>query len=337
MPNPYANLTKLIQAVSLLAAPGGTTVKTLMSRLGISRRSAFRMLEALTDLGIPLVDERRDLSPEKIYRLLDNYAKKLPNLSLPSFDLNDQERFYLDAILEGRSLQASSSAALLSSLRAKLHALLPELDADPIPTDPPGPSPSSPEDLLATIRTAVRTSQAISVVYRSPVDAIARSYVIHPIKLLEHRGGLYLLAKPEAQAAVRLLDIDLFENAILAAHTPEHPVDIDYAAAMASHFDLEADEPVDATIRFAPAAAARSSLATSGNSTQPSSTPMAPASSRSAPATSVSSYVGSSPSAQTPRSSPLPSSALDSQELARPSPSTNPTAPLAPDPSVPTS
>ncbi len=30
MPNPYANLTKLIQAVSLLAAPGGTTVKTLM-------------------------------------------------------------------------------------------------------------------------------------------------------------------------------------------------------------------------------------------------------------------------------------------------------------------
>ncbi len=257
MPNPYANLTKLIQAVSLLAAPGGTTVKTLMSRLGISRRSAFRMLEALTDLGIPLVDERRDLSTEKIYRLLDNYAKKLPNLSLPSFDLNDQERFYLDAILEGRSLQASSSAALLSSLRAKLHALLPELDADPIPTDPPGPSPSSPEDLLATIRTAVRTSQAISVVYRSPVDAIARSYVIHPIKLLEHRGGLYLLAKPEAQAAVRLLDIDLFENAILAAHTPEHPVDIDYAAAMASHFDLEADEPVDATIRFAPAAAAK--------------------------------------------------------------------------------
>ncbi len=215
------------------------------------------MLEALTDLGIPLVDERRDLSTEKIYRLLDNYAKKLPNLSLPSFDLNDQERFYLDAILEGRSLQASSSAALLSSLRAKLHALLPELDADPIPTDPPGPSPSSPEDLLATIRTAVRTSQAISVVYRSPVDAIARSYVIHPIKLLEHRGGLYLLAKPEAQAAVRLLDIDLFENAILAAHTPEHPVDIDYAAAMASHFDLEADEPVDATIRFAPAAAAK--------------------------------------------------------------------------------
>lgn len=257
MPNPYANLTKLISAVSLLAAPGGTTVKTLMSRLGISRRSAFRMLEALGDLGFPIIDERRDLSAEKVYRLLDNYAKKLPNLSLPSFDLNDQERFYLDAILEGRSLHSHSTGALLSSLRAKLHALLPELDADPISADSPGPSPSSSEDLLATIRTAIKTSQALSVVYRSPVDAIARSYIICPVKLLEHRGGLYVLAKPEAQSDVRLLDIDLFEHATLAAHTPEHPVDIDYAAAMASHFDLEADDPVDATIRFAPATATK--------------------------------------------------------------------------------
>lgn len=257
MPNPYANLTKLIQAVSLLAAPGGTTVKTLMANLSLSKRSVFRLLEAIGDLGLPIVDERRDLSSEKVYRLLDNYAKKLPNLALPSFDLNAQERFYLDAVLEGRSLQDHSTGALLSSLRAKLHALLPELDADSIPTDPPGPSPSSPEDLLATIRTAIKMSQALSVVYRSPVDAIARSYVIHPVKVIEHRGGLYLLAKPEAQAAVRLLDIDLFEDANLAAHTPEHPVDIDYAAAMASLFDLESDDPVDATIRFSPTAAAK--------------------------------------------------------------------------------
>jgi len=255
MPNPFSNLVKLVSAVSLLAAPGGTTVKTLMAKLGLSKRSVFRLLEALGDLGFPIVDERRDLSAEKVYRLLDNYAKKLPNLSLPSFDLNDQERFYLDAILEGRSFQDHSTGALLSSLRSKLHALLPELDADPIPSDPPGPS--SPEDLLAAIRTAIKTSQALSVVYRSPVDTIARSYVLYPVKLIEHRGGLYLLAKPEAQAAVRLLDIDFFEHTILAAHTPEHPVDIDYAASMASFFDLASDDPVDATIRFAPAAAAK--------------------------------------------------------------------------------
>jgi predicted DNA-binding transcriptional regulator YafY len=172
MPNPYANLTKLIQAVSLLAAPSGTTVKMLMSRLGISRRSAFRMLEALSDLGLPLVDERRDLSTEKTYRILEGYAQHLPTFSVPSLDLNPQERYFLEAILEGRSLQASSSAALLSSLRSKLHALLPELD--PIPSLDTDSNPTA--TLLATFRTAIETGQACSVVYRSPVDGIARSH-----------------------------------------------------------------------------------------------------------------------------------------------------------------
>ncbi|HOY89713.1 MAG TPA: WYL domain-containing transcriptional regulator [Bacillota bacterium] len=242
MPNPYANLSKLIQAVSLLAAPGGATIRTIMSRLGISRRSAFRMLEALTDLGVPLVDERRDLSTEKVYRLLADYAHQLPNLALPSFDLNSQERTFLDAILEGRSLQASSSAALLSSLRAKLDVLLPDLDPDP-DTNPTA-------SLLETFRTAIRTSQACSVVYRSPVDSIARSYTLYPVKLLEHRGGLYLYAKPEGQTQCRLLDLDLFESATLAATSSEHPVDIDYAASLAATFDLEADAPIQAVIRF---------------------------------------------------------------------------------------
>lgn len=257
MPNPYSNLVKLVSAVSLLAAPGGTTVKMLMATLGLSKRSVFRLLEALGDLGLPIVDERRDLSSEKVYRLLETYATKLPNLTLPAFDLNAQERFYLDSLLDGRSLQSHSTGALLSSLRGKLHALLPELDDDPIRSDPPSPRASAPENLLATLRTAIKTCQAVSVVYRSPVDGVARSYLIHPVKLIEHRGGLYLLAKPESQASVRLLDLDLFEHATLAARTTEHPVDIDYAAAMASLFDLESDDPVDATIRFSPSVAAK--------------------------------------------------------------------------------
>lgn len=249
--SPYANLTKLIQAVSLLAAPGGTTIKVLMSRLGISRRSAFRMLEALTDLGLPLVDERRDLSTEKIYRLLEDYTQRLPNMTLPSLDLTPQERYFLEAILEGRSLQASSSAALLSSLRSKLQALLPELDPNP-PLD----TDSNPTaTLLATFRTAIKTGQACSVVYRSPIDSIARSYTLSPVKLIEHRGGLYLYAKPEGQTHCRLLDLDLFESATLAITSSEHLVDIDYAASLAATFDLEADAPVQATLRFSSAVA----------------------------------------------------------------------------------
>ncbi len=257
MANPFSNLVKLVSAVSLLAAPGGTTVKTLMARLGLSKRSVFRLLEALGDLGFPITDERRDLSSEKVYRLLESYTQKLPNLAIPDFDLNAQERFYLDGLLEGRTLQSQSTGTLLASLRSKLHAILPDLDGDmnQPALEGVGVKDCPPHDLLATIRIAIKTSQACSVVYRSPVDGTARSYVIYPVKLIEHRGGLYLLAKPEALATVRLLDLDLFEDATLAAQTSENPVDIDYAAAMGAIFDLESDDPVDATIRFSTVAA----------------------------------------------------------------------------------
>jgi len=246
MPNPYANLTKLILAVSLLAAPSGTTIKNIMSRLGISRRSAFRMLEALTELGFPITDERIALSTEKTYRLLDDYTHRLPNLALPSLDLTPQERYFLDAILEGRSLRDSSSSALLSSLRSKLNVLLPGLATDPAPE----PDTNLTSSLLDTFRTAIKAGQACSVVYRSPVDGIARSYTLYPVKLLEHRGGLYLYAKPEGQTHCRLLDVDLFESATLAGTSSEPLVDIDYAAPLGSTFDLEADAPIQATIRF---------------------------------------------------------------------------------------
>ena len=43
MSSPYANLCKLISTVSLLASPGGTTIKVIMSRLCISRRSPLTL------------------------------------------------------------------------------------------------------------------------------------------------------------------------------------------------------------------------------------------------------------------------------------------------------
>jgi len=215
----------------------------------------------LTELGFPITDERIALSTEKTYRLLDDYTQRLPNLTLPSLDLTHQERYFLDTILEGRSLQGPSTGSLLSALRTKLHALLPDLDDDvddqPDTPDLPGHPASS---LLAIFRAAIKTSQACSVVYRSPVDSIARSYVLYPVKLLEHRGGLYLYAKPEAQTNLRLLDVDLFESAVLASDSHDHPVDIDYAASLGATFDLEADEPVEATIRFSANVATKATM-----------------------------------------------------------------------------
>jgi predicted DNA-binding transcriptional regulator YafY len=96
MANPFANSVKFLSAVTLLSSPQGTTVKGLMKRLGISRRSVFRLLAALEELGFPLVDEQPRPGVEKTYRLMDSYILKLPNLAIPNPGLSPEE---LDAVL----------------------------------------------------------------------------------------------------------------------------------------------------------------------------------------------------------------------------------------------
>ena len=69
MANPFVNTIKILSAINLLASPSGTTVRGLMHNLSISRRSAFRLLDALGELGFPLIDRQQKPGNEKIYRL----------------------------------------------------------------------------------------------------------------------------------------------------------------------------------------------------------------------------------------------------------------------------
>jgi predicted DNA-binding transcriptional regulator YafY len=96
MTNPFANTVKLLSAVTLLSSPQGTTIKGLMKRLGISRRSVFRLIEAMEELGFPLIDEQPQPRVEKTYRLMDSYVLKLPNLAIPNPGFSPEE---LDAVL----------------------------------------------------------------------------------------------------------------------------------------------------------------------------------------------------------------------------------------------
>ena len=85
--NPYANLVKMLNAITLLSQPAGTTIKALMERLEVSRRTVFRLLEALEGLGFPLVSEKSEFNGKKTYRLLDTFVQRLPNISLPGFSV----------------------------------------------------------------------------------------------------------------------------------------------------------------------------------------------------------------------------------------------------------
>jgi len=124
MTNPFANIIKFLTAINLLASPSGTTLQGLMKRLNISRRTAFRLLNALVELGFPLIDEQSKARDKKTYRLMDSYVLKLPNVNIPNPGFTPQELELLLSVLDlFDTVQQPDQISVVNSIRSKITAM----------------------------------------------------------------------------------------------------------------------------------------------------------------------------------------------------------------------
>ena len=124
MANPFINTIKFLTAINLLASPSGTTVRGLMNQLNISRHTAFRLLDALEELGFPLIDEQLKSTSEKTYRLEESYVFKLPNMTIPNPGFTEPEKEMLLSMLDFCiNIQQSETLILLNGIRQKVKAM----------------------------------------------------------------------------------------------------------------------------------------------------------------------------------------------------------------------
>jgi len=118
---------RIFRAIELFSKPAGATIAESMEELECDRRSVYRMLDTLQEMGFPLYDEASPLSREKRWKLPEEYVLKLPNLSLPKLDLTWPEVFALhlmrgqDEVFGGTDISEAADRAL-----AKLGLLLPD-------------------------------------------------------------------------------------------------------------------------------------------------------------------------------------------------------------------
>ena len=127
MADPFANSVKFITAVNLLSSPHGVTIKGLMKGLGISRRSVFRLLQVLEELGFPLIDDHRQARAEKTYRLLDSYVLKLPNITILNPGLTGEDIELILSVLDFcRQFGQVAGNPRLNVIKKKIMALEPK-------------------------------------------------------------------------------------------------------------------------------------------------------------------------------------------------------------------
>ena len=77
-----------MKALELLSKPGGTTIGEMEAQFEVDRRSVYRMIDLIEDLGFSLYDEKIPLEKEKRWKLEESYPKKLPNMKVPDVNLS---------------------------------------------------------------------------------------------------------------------------------------------------------------------------------------------------------------------------------------------------------
>jgi predicted DNA-binding transcriptional regulator YafY len=260
------NISKILRAIDLLARPHGVSNKELASHLGLSSRSVFRLLTTLSDLGFPLTDEREGFGSETRHYLLESFVRKLPNLAMPQVALSPRESLFLYFLLARDSIFADSEVERdLSSLKAKLAALLPSptstvsggrtaMPLSSLFTSSPNglKSYAGHDAILDTLLDGLEQLRALHISYAAPSSTTTKSYQVHPLKLFEHRGGLYLFVRLPKHEVIRILAVDRIKGAKLLDTVFAYPSDFDAEALLASAFDLTLDDPVTASIHFSP-------------------------------------------------------------------------------------
>jgi predicted DNA-binding transcriptional regulator YafY len=98
-----------------------------MENLDISRRSVFRLLASLDELGFPLTDEQSKAKNEKTYRLAESYVLKLPNMSIPNPNFSNEEaRLLLSVLDDCIRTRRTENITLLKSTRQKIMSMVPK-------------------------------------------------------------------------------------------------------------------------------------------------------------------------------------------------------------------
>ena len=262
------NLIKLLKAVNLMARPNGATIKELQEGLSVSRRSVYRLFETLGTLHFPIYDDDIPGEREKRWHLEEHFAHSLPNLHLPDIRLTTRERFLLYFMIsQDRAFSGTGIESDLSSLREKLTALIPA----PFPTSALADRidslfvagtlhPKSYEhkdDIIDTILTAISVRSICTVTYEALSTGTTRTYTIHPLRLFEHDGALFVFIQIPKHNVTRILAIDRIEAITPTPDTFTDPPNFNPDTILSTTFDLTLDDPVHVTIHFSPEAARR--------------------------------------------------------------------------------
>jgi len=253
------NLLKLLKTLDLLSKPQGTTIEEMAESLEVDRRSVYRIINLVEELGFPIYDEEIPLEKRKRWKLEESYLKKLPNMKLPQINLTLSEiiSLYLlkgeEGLYKGTEIERHIRAAFekLSLFVPKdTFGQLEKIKALFISPAKLTKDYAGKEKIIEQLTGAMLQKKTCKIKYHSFSDDQIKNFKIDPLHFFENNGGLYLIVNTTAFGEIRTLAVERIKEITPTTSTFEYPANFDPEVMLESAFDIIWGDPIHAKIWF---------------------------------------------------------------------------------------
>lgn len=255
-----------MKAFELLSRPGGISIAEIQEKLGISRRSVYRLFESMEELGYPLVDTAVD-GKTKNWGLMAEYVSARPSGRVPRLSLNTAEIMILYQILSRQTpLYESGMKQTIAALRNRLEQFYLENSGaeklqrfKDIFISIPGQYKhlDGKEKVYEILLQAALEKKYCLGTYRSFRDGgkEERELEFAPLCFFEWNYGLYCFVYRREDKAMRTMALERFETIQMTDKPFREELDFNPESMLSDAWALTCNDPVSVVIHFSKEAA----------------------------------------------------------------------------------